>query len=201
MGCDDCRAVRELLLRPLYVETAVFSWGCPGQLPTAVIVSVSDNTKFKLSDAHRDTFASTGSHTTRKARAGEIEGVNYFFISPAEFSSLVSQNAFVEYTFFNGHSYGTSKRTIADQTAKGLVVVLDIEMEGVKQMKANPDVDARYVFIKPPSLEEDIQEKLAQARAELEYADTPGIHDIIIVNDDLEKAFQELDEFVYRPTV
>lgn len=167
----------------------------------------------RLFDTHPNTFTLAVSHTTRKPRAGEVEGVTYFFVSPPSFSSLVSQNTFVEYTFFGGHYYGTSKQTIADQTAKGLVVVLDIEMQGVKQMKANPSIDARYVFIKPPSFEtlearlrsrgteneEDIQKRLAQAKVELEYADTPGVHDKIIVNDDLEKAYEELDEFVYGP--
>lgn len=96
--------------------------------------------------------------------------------------------------------------------AKGLVVVLDIEMNGVKQMKANSSIDARYVFIKPPSFEalerrlrgrgtekdEDVQKRLEQAKAEIEYADTEGVHDKIIVNDDLDRAFKELEEFVYE---
>jgi guanylate kinase len=93
------------------------------------------------------------------------------------------------------------------------VVVLNIEMEGVKQMQANHSIDARYIFIKPPSFEtlerqlrnrstenkEDIQKRLAKAKVELEYADTLGVHDKIIVNDNLEKAYKELEEFVYRP--
>ncbi|KAK2607550.1 hypothetical protein N8I77_006214 [Diaporthe amygdali] len=167
----------------------------------------------KLSDAHPGTFGTTVSHTTRQPRAGEVGGVNYYFVSAHEFSALVSQNAFAEHAFFSGSSYGTSKQTIADQTAKGLVVLLDIEMEGIKQMKADAGVDARYVFIKPPSIEElearlrhrgteneeDVQKRLAQARAEIEFAVTPGFHDIIITNDDLERAFQELDDFVCRP--
>ncbi|KAG8411399.1 hypothetical protein J3458_015459 [Metarhizium acridum] len=84
-------------------------------------------------------------------------------------------------------------------------------MEGVKQMKADPGLDARYVLVKPPSFEElelrrrrrgteneeDIKKRLVRARAEVEYADTPGVHDIIIVNDDVEKAYQELDEFLH----
>lgn len=92
------------------------------------------------------------------------------------------------------------------------MAILDIEMEGVKQMKAN--IDARYVFIKPPSFEaletrlrsrgteneEQIQRRLAQAKVELEYADTPGVHDLIIVNDDLDEAFCQLDRFICRPT-
>ncbi|KAI1400508.1 guanylate kinase [Hypoxylon fuscum] len=166
----------------------------------------------RLFDAHPAVFTTTVSHTTRKPRTGEVEGVTYFYVSPSEFSSLVSKDAFVEHACFSGHYYGTSKQTIADQTVKGLVVVLDIDMQGVKQVKASSDIDALYVFIKPPSFEklearlrsrstekeEDIQKRLAQAKVELEYADTPGVHDAIIVNDDLEKAYQELEEFIYK---
>ncbi|KAI9676411.1 MAG: hypothetical protein M1817_000568 [Caeruleum heppii] len=166
----------------------------------------------KLLDAHPGTFASTISHTTRKPRKGEVEGDPYFFVSPSTFSSLVSQNAFVEHAFFSGHYYGTSKQTIEDQTARGLIIVLDIDIQGVEQLKADSDIDARYVFIKPPSFEtlearlrsrsteseEEMQERLTQAKVELEYADTLGGNDKIIINDDLEKAFEELDEFVFR---
>lgn len=116
----------------------------------------------------------------------------------------------MEHTTFAGHQYGTSKRTVADQVAKGRTVILDIEMEGVKQMKADPTITARYVFIRPPSLEvleqrlrgrgtereDDIQRRLNQARNEIEYANT-GVHDKIIVNDDLQTAYRELEDFVF----
>lgn len=164
----------------------------------------------KLFDAHPDTFAFTVSHTTRAPRPGEIEGTNYFFVNPSKFSDLVSQGAFVEHATFGGNQYGTSQRTISDQIAKGRVVVLDIEMHGVKQMKANPSIDARYIFISPPNFEalakrlrgrgtekdEAIQKRLAQARAELDYAHT-GAHDKIIVNDDLQVACKELEDFIF----
>ena len=124
---------------------------------------------------------------------------------------MISENAFVEYAVFGGNYYGTSKKTIIDQTAKGLIVLLEVEMEGVKQIKLNSSLDARYVFIKPPSLEAlearlrsrgtekdiEVQKRLKQAEIELEYANMPGVHDKVIVNDDLEKAFEQLDEFVY----
>jgi guanylate kinase len=85
-------------------------------------------------------------------------------------------------------------------------------MEGVKQIKASSSIDARYVFIKPQSFEaletrlrsrgtekeEDVQNRLARARVEIEYVDRPGVHDKIIVNDDLERAYAELEEFVYE---
>jgi guanylate kinase len=119
----------------------------------------------------------------------------------------------VEHACFSGNYYGTSKQTIEDQASKGLVVVLDIEMQGVKQMKANPSIDARYVFIRPPSLEalearlrargteneEDIQKRLTQAQVELDFADCPGSYDKVIVNDSLERAYKELEDFVFGP--
>lgn len=129
-----------------------------------------------------------------------------------EFEELISKDGFVEHAQFGSNRYGTSKKTIEEQTAKGKVVVLDIEMEGVKQIKAS-GMDTRYIFIKPPSFEvleqrlrgrgtedeEAVTKRLQQAKVELAYADTPGVHDIVIVNDDLEKAYKELDDYVYRP--
>jgi guanylate kinase len=110
---------------------------------------------------------------------------------------------------FGDNLYGTSKATIEEQSAKGQVVVLDIEMEGVKQIKAS-GFPARYVFIAPPSeeelerrlrgrgteKEESIQKRLAQSKLEQEFAKT-GVHDKIIVNDDLEKTYKELEDFVF----
>jgi guanylate kinase len=140
-----------------------------------------------------------------------VEGIAYYFVSEAEFKSLIAENAFVEHAFFSGHHYGTSKMTIGNQTAKGLIAVLDIEMHGILQMKADPSFGARYIFIRPPSLQAleerlrnrgtesdcDVEKRLAQARIELEYADSEEAYDKIIVNDDFDKAFDELEGFVY----
>ncbi|KAL5357623.1 P-loop containing nucleoside triphosphate hydrolase protein [Aspergillus floccosus] len=167
----------------------------------------------KLFDTHPGTFGFTVSHTTRKPRPGEVEGVAYFFVSPSEFSSLCAQGALVEHAYFSGNYYGTSKQTIEDQASKGLIVVLDIEMQGIKQMKANPSIDARYVFIRPPSFEalearlrargteteEDLQKRLTQAQVELDYADSQGAYDKLIVNDNMDAAYRELEEFVFGP--
>ncbi|KAF2647000.1 P-loop containing nucleoside triphosphate hydrolase protein [Lophiostoma macrostomum CBS 122681] len=123
--------------------------------------------------------------------------------------SGVGKETFLEWTFFGGNYYGTSKKTIADATKKGLTTILDIEMEGIKRLQTS-SISARYVFIKPPSFEalekrlrnrgtekeEDVQKRLAKAKVELEYADAPGVHDEIIVNDDLEKAYIELEMFM-----
>lgn len=168
-----------------------------------------------LFDAHPNVFAATVSHTTRAPRSGEVEGVNYTFVSVPAFESLISKDAFVEYARFSGNYYGTSKQTIAEPAARGLVAVLDIDMQGVQQMRARDGFDARYVFIKPPSIEvleqrlrsrgtedEDaIRRRLNRAQAELEYAETPGAHDIIIVNDEIETAFRKLDEYIYKRAI
>lgn len=156
------------------------------------------------------------SHTTRNPRAGEIDGEHYHFTTIPDFESLIAQDAFVEHAQFGDNRYGTSKQTVADQTAKGRVVVLDIEMNGVKQIQEQrargSSMDARYIFIAPPSAEileqrlrgrgteteANIQKRLAQAQVELEYSKTPGVHDKVIVNDDLERAYKELEDYVYQ---
>ncbi|KAK3318782.1 guanylate kinase [Apodospora peruviana] len=166
----------------------------------------------KLFNDHPDTFAFSVSHTTRLPRDGERDGVDYHYVSKEAFADLKAKNGFVESAQFGSNFYGTSKATIEEQTAKGKVVVLDIEMEGVKQMRAS-GFPARFVFIAPPSekelerrlrgrntdKEEDILKRLAQAKNELEYSNTPGVHDKIIVNRDLEVAYNELKDFVYAP--
>lgn len=129
-----------------------------------------------------------------------------------DFEDLIAKDGFVEHAQFGGNRYGTSKMTIEEQTRKGRIVLLDIEMEGVKQIKQS-SMAARYVFVAPPSLEKlegrlrgrgteteaSVQKRLAQANNELEYSQTPGVHDIIIVNDDLETAYKELETFIYKP--
>lgn len=166
----------------------------------------------RLFASHPDTFTLSVSHTTRGPRPGETDGKDYHFVPMEDFEALIAKDGFVEHAKFGGNRYGTSKATIEEQTAKGRVVVLDIEMEGVKQIKKSA-IDARYIFIAPPSLEaleqrlrgrgteteESIQKRLTQAHNELEYAKTPGVHDFVLVNDDLDEAYKKLEEYVYKP--
>ncbi|KAJ3476040.1 hypothetical protein NLG97_g9257 [Lecanicillium saksenae] len=165
-----------------------------------------------LEDAHPGVFTKTVSHTTRRPRPNEIEGKNYFYIAESEFKTLILQDAFAEYTQFSGNYYGTSKATISRQMEKSLVVILEIDIEGVKQMRQKSVIDARFIFIKPPSFEElgtrlqkrsteteqSIKRRMQQAEAELQQAENAGLYDRIIVNEELAKAFKELTEFVYE---
>ncbi|KAI5467041.1 guanylate kinase [Mariannaea sp. PMI_226] len=174
---------------------------------------VGKGTLFKmLFERHPDTFTLAVSHTTRAPRPGEADAVDYHFVTMEDFENLIAKDGFVEHAKFGGNRYGTSKMTIEEQTSKGRVVLLDIEMEGVKQIKQS-SIDARYIFIAPPSAEalesrlrgrgtekeESIQKRLDQAVKELEFSKTPGVHDIIIVNDDLEAAYKAFEGYVYKP--
>ncbi|KAI0814473.1 P-loop containing nucleoside triphosphate hydrolase protein [Xylaria sp. FL0064] len=166
----------------------------------------------KLLERYPGALELTVSHTTRKPRPGEVDGIDYQFVSRNEFESLIRENAFMEYTEYNGDLYGTSKQTILDQAAKGALVLLNVNMEGIKQLKAeqsknDSQINFAFVFIKPPSFEalearlreskagdeRSIQQRLNQAKTELEFAET-GVYNVI-VNEDLEDAFQELADF------
>jgi len=168
--------------------------------------------------------------TSRSPRAGEDHGVAYHFVPKEEFLELVDQQAFIEYAQFSGNHYGTSFVAVKDVTEAQKVCILDIEMEvsclvplpfscgmehtaydkqGVKQVKKS-DLDARFIFLKPPSMEilrqrlegratetpESLQKRLAQAEKELEFASIPGAHDKIIINDNLEETYKELEAYL-----
>ena len=107
--------------------------------------------------------------------------------------------------------YGTSKKAVRTVLEAGKICILDIEMEGVKQVKACPDLaHPMYAFIKPPSMEvlearlrgrkteteEALKKRLDKAREELAFGEVPGNFDVVIVNDDLEEAYKKLREFV-----
>ncbi|KAF2271329.1 guanylate kinase [Westerdykella ornata] len=157
-------------------------------------------------------FGFSVSHTTRAPRAGEQHGREYYFVSPEEFGKLVQEGGFVEHATFGGNQYGTSVEAVRRIAEEGRVCILDIEMEGVKQVANHPTFPRpRFLFLSPPSLEileqrlrsratdkeEAIQKRLKQAKVEMEFARSPEApHEKIVVNDDLEKAYQEVKEFI-----
>ncbi len=136
---------------------------------------------------------------------------------------MISNDEFEEHATFGGNSYGSSRkavRNVSEGKGKSIdgsaaegkrVCVFDIEMEGVKQLKRGK-LNPRICFIQPPDVEtlekrlrgrgdtseESIQKRLAQARNEMEYCRTEGKDDKVIINDDLDQTFQELDEWVMK---
>lgn len=138
--------------------------------------------------------------TTRAPRGTEQNGVEYFFISPAEFKEKISQDAFVEYEeVYTDKYYGTLKSQVTEMTENGQNVVFDIDVKGGCNIKRQYGNKALSIFIQPPSIEElrrrlegratdaqeVIEQRLSKASYELTFADK---FDIVIVNDDLEKA-------------
>ncbi|KAK2747579.1 guanylate kinase [Onygenales sp. PD_40] len=156
-----------------------------------------------------DTFGFSISHTTRAPRPGEQDGREYYFTTRDTFLALIADNSFIEHAQFGGNYYGTSTKAVKDVAERGRICILDIEMEGVKQVKRT-DLNARFLFLAPPSLEElerrlrgrgteseeSLSKRLAQAKNELEYAKEPGAHDKIVVNDEIEAAYKALREWV-----
>ena len=174
----------------------------------------------RLFQNHPETFGFSVSHTTRQPRSGETDGTHYHFVTVDDFESLLKDAGFVEHARFGGNYYGTSKKAVSDvangqgksidgSPAEGKrVCILDIEMEGVKQLKKS-ELNPRICFIQPPSVEElekrlrgrgtdseeSIQKRLAQAKNEIEYCRTEGKNDKVIVNDDLDRAFEDLEKW------
>jgi guanylate kinase len=105
--------------------------------------------------------------------------------------------------------YGTSVGAVKSVADAGRICILDIEMEGVKQVKKT-DLNARFLFLAPPSLEElekrlrgrgteteeSLGKRLEQAQKELAFSKEEGVHDKIVVNEDLDKAYRELEDFI-----
>ncbi|XP_042869372.1 guanylate kinase-like isoform X1 [Penaeus japonicus] len=162
-----------------------------------------------LLDEYGPHFGFSVSHTTRSPRPGEEHGKHYFFVSRSEMEKAISGGEFIEHAVFSGNMYGTSKKAVKDVLASGRICILDIDTQGVMQVK-NTDLKPHYVFIKPPSLEdlekrlrargteteESLAKRLNTAQRELEYGAVPGNFDKIIVNDVVDKAYSELREFI-----
>ena len=142
------------------------------------------------------------SYTTRKPRPGEQDGREYHFVEPAEFERMAARGAFLESALVHGNRYGTSREWVADHTARGEDIVLEIDWQGAAQVRAlHPS--AVTVFILPPSLA-DLEARLrsrAQDGAEViarRLAAAPGeiAHfvefDYVIINQEFNRAAQDL---------
>ncbi|GJN89227.1 hypothetical protein Rhopal_002206-T1 [Rhodotorula paludigena] len=155
-------------------------------------------------------FGFSVSHTTRAPRPGEEAGVSYHYVTRDAFLDLVRQDGFIEHAEFSGNMYGTSVQAVEDVKKGGKMCILDIDTQGVKLIKANhPYLNPLYVFISPPSLaslktrltgrgtesDASMAARLAAAVGELEYAKS-GAFDVVVVNDDLERAYRALRQVI-----
>jgi guanylate kinase len=146
------------------------------------------------------------SATTRAPRPGEVDGVDYHFLSPAEFQARVAADQFIEHAEYSGNRYGTLRSEVQRTLDDGKAVVLEIEVQGARQVRqALPD--AVSVFIAPPSLDalrtrlvgrgtdtpDQVQARLRTAERELEAR---GEFPHVVVNDRLEEATEELARII-----
>jgi len=150
------------------------------------------------------------SATTRAPRKGEQDKRDYFFLTVDEFKSSIERGEFLEWAQFAGHYYGTPKRFVEEQLAAGRDVILEIELEGARQVLVNRP-DALMVFITPPSFEElrrrlearktedraTIERRLARGKEEMEVVlngvwQAPRQFDYVIVNESISEASDEL---------
>ncbi|MBC1222800.1 guanylate kinase [Nostoc sp. UCD121] len=148
------------------------------------------------------------SATTRSARPGEIDGKNYYFVSLSKFEQLVAEGEFLEWAEFAGNYYGTPREAVLNQIQSGKLVVLEIELEGARQIRASFP-SALSIFILPPSFdelekrirsraqdsEEAIARRLLRAQEEIQAADE---FDIQIVNDDFETALNDIETVLFK---
>jgi guanylate kinase len=148
------------------------------------------------------------SATTRAPRPGEQDGVDYHFLSDADFQRRVEAGEFVEHATYSGRRYGTLRAELERRLAAGHPVVLEIEVQGARQVRRTMP-EALQIFIAPPSPEalrkrllgrgtdspEQVKRRLARAEEEL-AAQSEFRH--VIVNDELEKAVAELERLAAR---
>ena len=159
----------------------------------------------ELLSRNKDIFLSV-SATTRKPREGEIDGINYFFLSENEFKDKIKQNGFIEWACFCGNYYGTPKDVVEKMLESGKDVILEIEVQGAMQVKSEFP-EAVFVFVVPPSTDElkarligrgtetenVVNERLTTAKWELSNAVK---YNYILINDDLSLAVDKFEAII-----
>ena len=151
------------------------------------------------------------SATTRKPRAGEEDGVDYFFLSEAKFKEMVAENEFIEWAQVHGNYYGTPKSYVEETLNAGQDVILEIDIQGAVQVKEKCEqgacAEGIFIFLAPPSLaelENRIRERDADSEAEMELRmdnATEEIkmaeeYDYVVVNDQVEQAVEKIKAII-----
>src|SRR5215475_7066981 len=152
------------------------------------------------SDFH---IAMSVSATTRRPRQGEVEGTDYFFVSPSMFTGMVEGSAFLEHALVFGNHYGTPKEPVMLALAKGQDVLFDIDWQGTQQLRQQAGDDLVSIFVLPPSHaelerrlraraqdeEHVVQARMAKANNEISHW---AEYDYVVINDDLDSTLQKI---------
>ena len=156
----------------------------------------------KILETHSNVWLSI-SATTRQPRSGEIEGEHYFFLEKKNFQEIIDKEGFLEWASFSNNFYGTPKEMVKEKIDKGINVLLEIELEGARQIrKSFPK--ALQIFLEPPNLdelekrirgrgtesEEAIRDRLSIAKNELVAKKE---FDAVVINKEVESTFKEIE--------
>ncbi len=149
------------------------------------------------------------SMTTRPRAEADVEGEHYFFVDVDTFEKAIEDHLLLEHAVYAGNFYGTPRRYVEDKLRAGRVVILEIDVEGARQIKAAMP-EAFAIFIKPPDEEalltrlrgrrrEDeaaIQKRFSLAKKEIAYAEGSDVYDAFVVNDDFKRALRQIEALV-----
>ena len=147
------------------------------------------------------------SFTTRAPRQREVNGREYFFVNRQVFDEMAAAGEFLEWACVHGNYYGTAKRQVAEETAAGVDIVLEVDVQGAASVRQLP-LDSVSIFILPPSYEvlrerliargtdgpEELEVRLRNAPEELRHYST---FDYVIINDEVERAAAQLASIIY----
>lgn len=182
-----------------------------------VVAAPSGGGKTSLTRALIERLAQNGiraefsiSYTTRPPRPGEQDGVDYHFVSQERFAEMIERGEFLEHAQVFGQRYGTGREATQVLLQEGVHVFLDIDWQGARQVRDRAD-SVTSLFIRPPSLveleqrlrergqddEATIRARMEEAHAELAHAEE---FDHVIINDDFERALDELERLVLKQT-
>jgi guanylate kinase len=157
--------------------------------------------------AHLPGLSFSVSHTTRPPRPGEKNGIDYHYVSKAEFLAMIDQGLFLEHAEVHANLYGTSWAAIDQQCQAGLDVILDIDVQGASILRRSRQLAAAYIFISPPSIaelekrlrgrgtesEEMLAIRLANARIEMQAVKE---YEYLVINDQLEETVDLLSSII-----
>tara|TARA_B100001029_G_C14948861_1_gene387577 strand:+ start:132 stop:764 length:633 start_codon:yes stop_codon:yes gene_type:complete len=156
----------------------------------------------------KNNYSVSISHTTRKPRVNEINGVDYYFVKQEKFEELILKKKFLEYARVFNNYYGSSKDLVFNKLDKGENVIFDIDWQGTEQIKEkNLNYNIITIFILPPSREELFKRLLNRdlkdeknAMERMKQFDRDVIHwkkyDLVVINDDFEKCYNKIIKFI-----
>ena len=160
----------------------------------------------KIQQKHQN-FKISVSHTTRKPRSNEVEGIDYYFINENDFKNKIKNNEFYEYAKIFGNYYGTSKESVLNLLKNKNDVLFDIDWQGTQQLSKSKELNLLKIFILPPSKKE-LKKRLIQRNQDkadvveerLKAYDADSAHkedyDSVVINDNLENCFKEVEKII-----